>query len=152
MAHEHDLPEAVIHGDAWAGNLVQSAPDKVTLIDWELAGLGLAILDLGRLLLFCHEDVDPPSTVWIEPEAWRVEAVVDGYCQQRIPLLRERDMLLEAVRYPIVIEAASEFPRARQHGWDEESQERLRIRRHWYDVSEEIARHGRERINQRRSS
>jgi len=148
MKQCRDLPQAIIHGDAWAGNIVQTEPEHVVLIDWELAGQGLAILDLGRLLLFCHEDLDPPSSLWIEPATWRIEAVVDGYCQQRIPLLAERGMLLEAMRYPIVIEAASEFPRAQQHAWDEESQERLRLREHWHNVSEAIAHQAVTRINQ----
>src|SRR5262249_22325478 len=41
------LPVAVVHGDPWPGNAISTARDWVTLIDWENAGLGIPLLDLG---------------------------------------------------------------------------------------------------------
>jgi Phosphotransferase enzyme family len=43
------LPSSVVHGDPWPGNAIHTAHDQVTLIDWENAGLGLPLLDLGFL-------------------------------------------------------------------------------------------------------
>jgi hypothetical protein len=49
-----ELPQAVVHGDPWPGNLVPTAEGRATLIGWEYSGLGLPILDLGYCLLECH--------------------------------------------------------------------------------------------------
>ncbi len=55
------LPRGVVHGDAWPGNAVQSAPDAVTLIDWETSGLGLPVLDLGNCLMESLLDSQPAA-------------------------------------------------------------------------------------------
>jgi phosphotransferase family enzyme len=55
------LPMGMVHGHAWPGNAVQSAPDTVTLIDWETGGLGLPVLDLGACLVESLLDVQPPA-------------------------------------------------------------------------------------------
>ena len=55
------LPRGVVHGDAWPGNAVQSAPDTVTLIDWETSGLGLPVLDLGNCLMESLLDSQPAA-------------------------------------------------------------------------------------------
>ena len=53
------LPRGVVHGGAWPGNAVQSAPDTVALIDWETSGLGLPVLDLGSCLIESLLDSQP---------------------------------------------------------------------------------------------
>jgi hypothetical protein len=69
----------------------------------------------------------------------RVDAVIDGYCQQRIPSLAEQAMLLDAMRYGVALEAAGMFTWAQQRGWDAEMQAALDVRQHWYTICAEIA-------------
>ena len=106
------LPRGVVHGDAWPGNAVQSAPDTVTLIDWETSGLGLPVLDLGNCLMESLLDSHrprpgPPEGLLrgglrarlVEPDEDRVAAVARGYAQERLPGAAERAILPDAVRF-----------------------------------------------------
>jgi aminoglycoside phosphotransferase (APT) family kinase protein len=45
-SHAGQLPEAVCHADVWPANCVQTGPHEVTLIDWDAAGCGPAVVDL----------------------------------------------------------------------------------------------------------
>jgi Ser/Thr protein kinase RdoA (MazF antagonist) len=47
------LPEMLLHGDCWPGNAVRTHGGGMVLIDWDGAGIGPAILDVGYLLLTC---------------------------------------------------------------------------------------------------
>lgn len=139
MGARQGLPQAIIHGDGWAGNLVQTSAGQRVLIDWEPAGLGLAILDLGRSLLYGHYDLDTPLSVPIQPSPWRINALIDGYCQQRVPAAAEQALLTEAIRFVVACGAASHFVRAHQGGWRNPAPEALRRRQHWYTVAAPIA-------------
>ena len=98
------LPSSVVHGDPWPGNAVHTAQNQVTLIDWENAGLGLPLLDLGFCLLECHLDVGLPSnqpSAWhIQPDENRIAGVVAGYSRWRQLQPAEKDLLLEGIRFP----------------------------------------------------
>jgi Ser/Thr protein kinase RdoA (MazF antagonist) len=91
------LPTAVMHGDAWPGNAIRTARDQVTLIDWENAGLGMPLLDLGYCLLECHLDVglpgDQPAAWHIRPDEGRIAAVAAGYASRRRLSPAEQDLL-----------------------------------------------------------
>jgi thiamine kinase-like enzyme len=97
------LPAAVVHGNPWPGNAVRTAPDQVTLIDWENAGLGMPLLDLGYCLLECHLDAglpaDQPAAWHIQPDEDRIAALAAGYSRWRRLEPAERDMLLEGIRF-----------------------------------------------------
>lgn len=108
------VPETVVHGDAWARNAVQVAPSgPVTLIDWEMAGLGLAVLDLGTCLIECQLAAnlpdDKPDEWLITPDEAPIAAVCEGYLRVRELSAAERDLLPEAVRFPAAVVGSVHF-------------------------------------------
>lgn len=54
-----DLPVALIHGEI-VGNCVQGSNGRIVIVDWDEAGIGTRILDLGSPLftVFLSEDLD----------------------------------------------------------------------------------------------
>jgi Ser/Thr protein kinase RdoA (MazF antagonist) len=139
IAARRDLPQSIIHGDGWAGNAVQTASGATVLIDWEMAGRGLAILDLGRSLLYNHYDLAPTFSVPIQPSVWRINALVAGYCGQRIPTPAEREALLAAIRFGVACGAATHLVAAYNEGWRDPQPEPLVRRERWYAVAAPIA-------------
>lgn len=95
------LPAAVVHGDAWPGNAIRTARDQVILVDWENAGLGMPLLDLGHCLLECHLGEGPRDgrrPAWhIQPDEDRIAAVAAGYSRWRRLQPAEQDLLLEGI-------------------------------------------------------
>lgn len=98
------LPESIVHGDVWARNAVKPPGlAAATLIDWEMSGLGLAVLDLGNCLMECHLD---SSASGLDPEAWlispdedRIAATASGYAGARVLSAAELAILPAAVRF-----------------------------------------------------
>jgi Ser/Thr protein kinase RdoA (MazF antagonist) len=97
------LPTAVVHGDPWPGNAIRTAQDEVTLVDWENAGLGVPLLDLGYCLLECHLDAGlpggQPAARHIRPDEDRIAAVAAGYSRWRQLRPAERDLLPDGMRF-----------------------------------------------------
>ncbi|HEY5017386.1 MAG TPA: phosphotransferase [Streptosporangiaceae bacterium] len=110
------LPRGLVHGDAWPGNGVQTGANEVTLTDWEAAGLGLPVLDLGYCLAECHLDSglppDQPEAWLVQPDEERIAAVTDGYSAVRDLSAAERDLLPEAVRFGAAFAGAIHFEAA----------------------------------------
>jgi len=110
------LPMAVVHGDAWPANVIRTGPAQVTLIDWENAGLGLAVTDLGHCLLECHLDPDLPAdqpAAWhIQPDRARIAALLTGYSRLRRLRDAEREGLLPAIRFAAAFVGALHFEQA----------------------------------------
>jgi Ser/Thr protein kinase RdoA (MazF antagonist) len=110
------LPTAVVHGDPWPGNAIRTARDEVTLIDWENAGLGVPLLDLGYCLLECHLDEglpsEKPSARHIRPDEDRIAAVAAGYSQYRRLQSAERDLLRDGMRFAAAFAGATHFEQA----------------------------------------
>ncbi len=140
------LPESVIHADCWAGNIVRTGPDLVVLIDWDCAGLGPAVLDLGDLLIGCHFRLDDPYAHEVQPDPSRIAAVADGYGRLWVPTTSELDVLDDAVRYGSAFRGARTFGRVLQEGWSADIEQELGRQRHRYLASGEIARIARARF------
>lgn len=93
------LPEMIIHGDCWPGNAVRTYDGEIALIDWDCAGIGPAILDVGYLLLTCH--LGKPQLPAMQPDEQCIAAVVRGYCQQRKLNATELSVLEDALLYDV---------------------------------------------------
>jgi Ser/Thr protein kinase RdoA (MazF antagonist) len=104
------VPETIVHGDVWAGNVVQSSRAAVTLVGWESGGLGLAVLDLGNALIECHRDAalsgDQREQSLITPSPGRIAALATGYAEVRAPSAAELDLLPAAVAFAAAVSAS----------------------------------------------
>lgn len=111
-----EVPEGVVHGDAWPGNAVQSGPGTVTLIDWDTGGLGLPVLDVGNCVLESLLDARPraagPERWHVQPDEARIAAFADGYAARRALTSRERALLPEAIRFGAAYVGAIHFDQA----------------------------------------
>lgn len=114
------VPETLVHGEAWARNAVEESDGRVTLIDWETGGLGLAVLDLGHCLLECHLDSavpdDRPQAWLISPDEDRIAAVAAGYASIRELSPAELALLPDAVRFSVAVAGAIHFDLALSAG------------------------------------
>lgn len=102
-----DLPRHVLHGDAHPWNAVAAEAGGAVLIDWDSAGLGPPVVDLGFLLLSCLggsfagpvEDLDEG----------RLRAAARGYASARGLTSQERERLAAAVMYRPLVGALGVF-------------------------------------------
>jgi Ser/Thr protein kinase RdoA (MazF antagonist) len=101
------VPETIVHGEAWARNVVQSSPSTVALVGWQAGGLGLAVLDLGYALSECHRDSalahDMPERGRITPSPERIAALAAGYARARVLSAAELDLLPAAVAFAAAV-------------------------------------------------
>jgi Ser/Thr protein kinase RdoA (MazF antagonist) len=98
--------ETVVHGDPWTRHAVQGSDGSITLIDWEMSGRGLAVLDVGQCLMESHLDAaspGDPATWLISPDEARINAIASGYASVRQLAAQERELLPAAVRFPAAI-------------------------------------------------
>jgi Ser/Thr protein kinase RdoA (MazF antagonist) len=134
------LARTIIHADCHVQNVVRTPGGAYHLIDWDGAGYGRAVLDLGRLLLYGQFDSTTLGMTLDQAEQWRVDAILAGYCQHRALPAEERAVLVDAIRFSIAFGAASHVARAARAGWRNEQPDALVRRKQWYAVSAEIAR------------
>jgi thiamine kinase-like enzyme len=71
----------------------------VVLIDWDGAGVGLPILDVGYLLLTSHYDLTKPLHVIADAD--KIRAILRGYQQARPITGPERALMRSAVQYAL---------------------------------------------------
>jgi Ser/Thr protein kinase RdoA (MazF antagonist) len=142
-----DAPICLIHNDCHPGNAVRRADGEVVLIDWDGAGLGAAMLDLGFLLIAA--DTYTPDVPTIGDSDTRVNAIVDGYFVYRRPNLVELEHLADAIRFRVTFINAMTFAR------HVESNELHHLPASWWDgcsVAEELATRVRRRFKERHAA
>lgn len=93
----------LIHGDCWYANAIRVHTDAVVLIDWDGAGRGSPILDLGALLLTSHYDLTNPLDVIVTPE--RINAIMTGYQAIRPLPLYEQEYLAASIPFYLAFNA-----------------------------------------------
>jgi Ser/Thr protein kinase RdoA (MazF antagonist) len=129
-----DLPSVIIHNDYHPGNIIQTQEGQLIPIDWEGAGLGPAVIDVGFLLSSCISE--SPWTPQLPPDDRRIIAIVDGYCQHHRLSSKELDLLADAIRFRALVYGAVSFA-------DEISEGRSGEMPQWwmarYNAAEEIA-------------
>jgi len=102
-----DLPLTLIHNDCHPANSVRTPDAQVVLIDWEGAGCGAAIIDVGFLLVSCEIEAFRPNRLLPDPR--RMAAVVDGYCRHHQLSRDELDRLPDAIRFRSIVACAGEL-------------------------------------------
>jgi Ser/Thr protein kinase RdoA (MazF antagonist) len=129
-------PASFLHGDCYPANAVRAPEGPVVMVDWEGAGRGPAVFEVGYLLLGSHMDRPQLPAMRADPE--RIAAVVRGYARRRRLSDPELGWLRDAVRYDIVRRAveAGSFDAAEDR-WREDLWLRKTLARH--AVSDEVA-------------
>ena len=130
----NQLPLKIIHGDCWYGNTLLTAPDHVVFIDWDMGGLGPALLDLGELLLTAHYDA--ANLLTVEPNQALIYAIMEGYCEYRCLSALEQSVLLDAIRYLLVSPSAWFLEQTQEDRQENIEVRKLRMR---YAATERIA-------------
>ncbi|MCC6192548.1 MAG: MerR family transcriptional regulator [Anaerolineales bacterium] len=133
------LPRCVVHGGAWLANAVWTAGAEFAFGEWHSGGAGVAILDLGRLLLGGHRERNSSLSRSITPDDRRVQAVLEGYCQYRIPTSQEVELLPAAIRSSVAYGAAEHLAHGLETGWTPRIENKLARRWQWYQAAGEIA-------------
>ena len=106
-------PQSVIHSDCHFGNALISPTGDIRLIDWESAGMGAAVTDLGSLLSLCLLPAQD------EPDATCIRAVMRGYLQHRTLNAEEQAVLVDAIQLRTLVLLAACFDQRSQVDYDE---------------------------------
>ncbi len=104
------LPTVIIHNDCHLVNAVRMHTGQMMLIDWEGAGLGTAVIDVGFLLVSSQPLSLATGVGCLDAE--RINAVVDGYCQHHILIPVELERLPGSIRFRSLVYGACSFARA----------------------------------------
>lgn len=99
------LPQVLIHNDAHPANAIYTPDGHIMFIDWDGAGLGPAVLDVGFLLISC--DTESPWTPRLAPDPSRVAAVLDGYRQYHVLTRAELERLPDALCFRSLVYGAA---------------------------------------------
>src|SRR5206468_3787034 len=106
----HGAPRVLIHNDCHHWNSVSTPDGRVVLIDWEGAGLGPAVIDLG----FAALSVDTSGIVGpVEPpDPARLDALLAGYRQHHALTSGELEHLADAIRFRTLVGACANLAHA----------------------------------------
>jgi len=110
-----DLPLCTLHGDCYPGNALVLPEGGLALIDWEYAGRGPAVLDLGTLLEDCYRD----SGSIPMPDQGALRAALAAYQETRRLMPGEAGALGAAIRFGVAYRTAVRFTFAEESGWSE---------------------------------
>jgi DNA-binding transcriptional MerR regulator/Ser/Thr protein kinase RdoA (MazF antagonist) len=133
------LPQAIIHGDPFLDNATLAQDGTIAWRQWHSGGMGVAVLDLGRLLIGCHVPSEPRWPWTITPNAARITAILAGYQQHRLLHPEEQQVLREAVKFGIAYTAMEHVARVLTTGWTPKLEKILTVRQQWLAASEDIA-------------
>ncbi len=108
------LPTTLIHTDCHPGNALVTEPGHITLLDWEEAGMGPAIQDVGFLLVNCDGKApwDALSTGSFQKDEAFLQAAIEGYCQYHQLTTDELNYLPDALRFRSLVFGACSFASA----------------------------------------
>lgn len=112
-----EMPTALLHADPNPFNAVRTPQSELLLIDWDGAGIGPAILDLGYLLLTAH--VVLPDWPLIDANAALIAATMQGYCSVRPLTDAEWQALPTATCFNDAVWAAQAIPQTIGGDWRE---------------------------------
>jgi aminoglycoside phosphotransferase (APT) family kinase protein len=87
----------ITHGDCWHMNAIKTRDGGIILIDWDHAGLGLPLLDLGNLLLTSHFDMSQP--LHVEADEQKIQAIVHGYQQSSSIDIQDSEYVANTMRF-----------------------------------------------------
>ena len=110
-----DLPPVLIHNDCHPANALYTGPEQITLIDWEGAGLGPALIDVAFLLVNTDAAApwEPlPSEAVFHLDEARISATIEGYCQHHSLTRDELDRLPDAILFRSIVFGACSFATA----------------------------------------
>jgi thiamine kinase-like enzyme len=96
---------SIVHGDCWYRNAIWKSDGSVALIDWDLAGIGSPLLELGNLLLTSHFDFDHP--LHLETDQAKIRAIMLGYQQHCSIRQRDGESLANAMRFLLAYQLGS---------------------------------------------
>jgi Ser/Thr protein kinase RdoA (MazF antagonist) len=130
----HTYYLCLTHGDCWYMNAVKTSNGKVVLIDWDCAGVGLPILDLGYLLLTSHYELARP--LQIQADENKIRAIMRGYQQIRQLSSSEQDMIVSAVRFALAFQLGEYIDQDEGFRSDDLVLKKMQVR---FDVTEQIA-------------
>jgi Ser/Thr protein kinase RdoA (MazF antagonist) len=107
-----DLPLVCIHNDCHPANSIYTSDGQIQLIDWEGAGIGPAIIDVGFLL--ASSDDALPWTPLTSSDIYcsnkeRIAAIVEGYRRYHTLTPIELERLPDALRFRSLVYGACHF-------------------------------------------
>lgn len=112
LSRFESCPQGLIHSDPHIGNTVLGADGTVRLTDWESAGLGAAVTDLGALLSGC---LLPGQQT---PDVTAIRAAVRGYRTYRGLTADEHTVLVDAIQLRSLTLLAACFDQHSRSGYD----------------------------------
>ena len=98
-----ECPQTIIHGDCHLGNVVGTPTHGYSFVDWEAAGRGAAVTDLGLLLSSSLDLADDT------PNRAIIHAIIDGYAAHRRLSRIEQDLLADAICFRILVTLAGAY-------------------------------------------